>query len=214
MFKEEWCLLYFVIVVYLTVSFQNFTNFNRPSSVAFNAPQQPPTLPPFGGFDQNAAAAADKMAMNQYFNSPMNFGGMFSNDEGMNPRNPINPWANDNSIQSHVSTPPFGAQMDMPFGPGSNINKPAGVIGNGNMTRHNSMGSMGSNQYDMMRHNNDLRISCSPPISNLMGNVRPMVYNISTQTEQTIEQVAALFYVVLNLDLISYIDMYLETNRC
>ncbi|CAD5226980.1 unnamed protein product [Bursaphelenchus xylophilus] len=147
----------------------------------------PGTIPNFGGFDQNAAAAADQLAITQFnSNNQMSYGGMF-HPEDNSISTPRNPWTNNESNSNPVGpSPAFGASVDMGYG-SAQMPKPlgsAGVIG-GPMTRHNSVGSMGQGQqYDMVRHSNDLRVSCSPPISSLLGTIKAMVTNSGTQTEE------------------------------
>ncbi|CAD5220098.1 unnamed protein product [Bursaphelenchus okinawaensis] len=149
----------------------------------------PGTIPNFGGFDQNAAAAADQLAITQFnSNNQMSYGGMFhSEDQSVN--TPRNPWTNTENNSNPVGpSPAFGGSVDMGYGNTpipKNLPGP-GVIG-GPMTRHNSVGSMGQGQYDMLRHGADLRVSCSPPISSLLGTIKPMIMNSETQTDEIYE---------------------------
>lgn len=161
---------------------------------------QPSGIPTFGGFDSNAAAAADQLALTQFnSNSQIGYGGLFGPDEAglVGQRNP---WAStDGQGGAMGASPPFGAPLDLNYGgrgtPTPGLPKPGapGVIGSGPMTRHNSVGSMAHNQFDMMRHGNasDLRISCSPPLSNLLGIARPIVVNSGTQTDDLFNEMVS-----------------------
>ncbi|KAI6236540.1 hypothetical protein M3Y95_00168500 [Aphelenchoides besseyi] len=164
----------------------------------------------YSNFDQ----IGDQMGVSQFnTNGQINYPGMFQEDTPV--VTPRNPWTNgDNTANTpymptqQVMTNATQQQMDYMNG-GMTNNTPVaplpqasvvpqpklhpGVIGDRAMTRHNSVSSVGSNQYDMLRHSaasvlGDPRVSCSPPSNNLMATtsngMRSLMVESSTQTEE------------------------------
>ncbi|KAI6234557.1 hypothetical protein M3Y99_00773200 [Aphelenchoides fujianensis] len=157
----------------------------------------PNGIQPFPSFDQ----PPEQMGIPQFnANGQVNYTGLFQEDTPM--VTPRNPWTNGDTQTPYMSTqpvlPPSGQQsMDSGLfmnGGGMSAATPVAPLAQPPVAQPKlHPGVIGDRSYDLLRHSaasvlGDPRVSCSPPLNNLLpstsNGVRSNTAEIATQTEE------------------------------